>query len=255
VVPESMADPLLYYRNNVAKTVELVGHLVRRSCGRVLFSSSASIYAPGRGPDFAVDETSPLDPHSPYAATKLMTERILADVAGAAPLRALSLRYFNPIGADPKLRTGLQDPAPTHAMGKLLEARTTGQPFTITGTDWPTRDGTGLRDYIHVWDLAEGHVKALQAFDEVVPGTRGHEVINLGTGGGTTVRELVDAFQEVAGHLDIREAPARPGDVVGCYTRSNKAESALGWRAGRSVQDGVRDALAWMKRRPQVLGY
>lgn len=255
VVPESVADPLAYYRNNVAKTVDLLGNLVRRGCGRVLFSSSASIYAPGPGPDFAVDEDSPLDAQSPYASTKLMMERILADVADAYPLRALSLRYFNPIGADPQLRTGLQDPAPTHAMGQLLQAHASGQPFTITGTDWPTRDGTGLRDYIHVWDLAEGHVKALQAFDQVVPGTNGHEVINLGTGDGTTVRELVDAFRAVVGDLDVREAPPRPGDVVGCYTRSTKAASVLGWTAQRSVQDGVRDALAWLEHRPQVLGY
>lgn len=98
-------------------------------------------------------------------------------------------------------------------------------------------------------------MKALEAFDTVVPGTHGHAAINLGTGDGTTVRELVDAFREVAGDLDVREAPPRPGDVVGCYTRSTKAASAPGWTAQRSVQDGVRDALAWLDRRPQVLGY
>ena len=255
VVPESVADPLLYYRNNVGKTVELLGHLVRRGCKRVLFSSSASIYAPGPGPDFAVDENSPIEVSSPYAATKMMTERILVDVSAAYPLRVMSLRYFNPIGADPSLRTGLQDPAPTHALGKLLEARLTGLPFTITGVNWPTRDGTGLRDYVHVWDLAEGHVRALEMFDHVMRGKRGYSAINLGTGRGTTVRELVSAFCAVAGDLDVVEAPPRPGDVVGCYTRSEKAAAILGWTAQRTLQQGVEDALAWLERRPDVLGY
>lgn len=124
VVLESVSQPLLYYRNNVGKTVDLVEHLLRNRCGRLFFSSSASVYQPG--PDLAVDEASALAPRSPYAATKIMVERILADAAVARALRALSLRYFNPIGADPQLRIGPQDPAPTHAMGKLIEAHQTG---------------------------------------------------------------------------------------------------------------------------------
>jgi UDP-glucose 4-epimerase len=255
VVPESVADPLLYYGNNVSKTVSLLGHVIRRGCPRLLFSSSASIYAAGPPPDFAVDEESPLATQSPYGASKLMVESILADVSVAYPLRALSLRYFNPIGADPQMRTGLQDPAPTHAMGKLLEARQTATPFTITGVTWPTRDGTGIRDYIHVWDLAVGHVKALQLFDDILPGDHGHTAINLGTGKGTTVRELIDAFQDVAGELEVREAGPRPGDVAGCCTRNDKARRLLGWTAEHSVRDGVRDALAWLDRRREVLGF
>ena len=253
VVPESVADPLGYYRNNVSRTIELVEALLRNGCGRLVFSSSASLYEPG--PDFSVDETSPLTPQSPYAATKLFVERLLADTAAAHPLRVISLRYFNPIGADPGMRTGLQNPAPSHALGKLIEAHESGRPFTITGTDWPTRDGSGIRDYVHVWDLARAHVRALERFDAVLPGDRGHEVVNLGTGEGTTVRELVDAFHAVVGNdLQVVEAGARPGDVVGCYTRTAKVAEVLGWTAEQTLRDGVRHSLEWSRRRVAVLG-
>ena len=253
VVPESVDHPLAYYDNNVSKSIALVEHLLRNGCERLVFSSSASIYVPG--PDFSVDESSPVDPQSPYAATKMMLERILADTAAAHPLRVVSLRYFNPVGADPKLRTGLQDPAPTHAMGKLIEAYESGGPFTVTGTNWPTRDGSAIRDYIHVWDLALAHVRTLERFDEVVPGRQGYEVVNLGTGTGTTVRELVAAFQEAVGDtLAVREAGPRPGDAVGCFTRSDKARTLLGWTAEKTDRDAVLDSLAWARTRRDVLG-
>lgn len=253
VVPESVADPLGYYANNVSGTIALVEHLLRHGCERFLFSSSASIYQPG--PDLSVDESSPVDPQSPYAATKMMVERVLADAAATLTLRVISLRYFNPVGADPQLRTGLQNPAPTHTLGKLIEAYERGTPFTVTGTDWPTRDGSGIRDYIHVWDLAEAHVRALERFDEVVPAPRGYEVVNLGTGRGTTVRELVGAFQDAVGdRLQVQEAGPRPGDAVGCFTRSDKASDLLGWTATRTEKDGVLDSLAWARKRRTVLG-
>ena len=119
---------------------------------------------------------------------------MFADIAASQPIRVLSLRYFNPIGADPKMRTGLQLARPTHALGKMIQAQQEGVPFVITGTDWPTRDGTGLRDYVHVWDLAAAHVAALTRFD-ALPGPA--TAINLGTGTGTTVRELLAAFNRV----------------------------------------------------------
>jgi UDP-glucose 4-epimerase len=230
-----------------------VEHLLRNGCERLLFSSSASIYVPGD--DFSVDENSPVDPQSPYAATKMMVERILADTVVAAPLRVISLRYFNPVGADPMLRTGLQNPTPSHALGKLIEAYESKTPFTVTGVDWPTRDGSGIRDYIHVWDLAQAHVRALERFDAVVPPPRGYEVINLGTGTGTTVKELVTAFQDTVGdELEVREAGPRPGDAVGCFTRTDKARELLGWSAERTEKDAVLDSLAWARKRPTVLG-
>jgi UDP-glucose 4-epimerase len=252
VVPDSVADPLGYYRNNVSKTVEFVGHLNRLGCQRILFSSSASIYAVGE--DFTVDESSSLDPQSPYARTKAMVEEILADAAQAGLVSCLSLRYFNPVGADPKRRTGQQRTRPSHALGKLLEAHNEHVPFTITGVDWPTRDGSAIRDYIHVWDLALAHVRALERFDSIAEVEDGYAVINLGTGRGTTVRELVHIFESATDvELEISEGPPRPGDVVGSYTRVDKAESLLAWTAQLSIADAVQDALAWSAIRDAVL--
>jgi UDP-glucose 4-epimerase len=255
VVPESVSQPLRYYRENVSKTVALLEHLQRNGCERLLFSSSASIYTPGA--DFAVDESSALDPLSPYARTKMLMELVFKDTAEATPLRVLSLRYFNPIGADPKLRSGLQTLLPSHALGKLIEAHRAGAPFRITGTDWPTRDGSGLRDYVHVWDLARAHVAALEHFDEAIPldGPASYEVINLGTGQGTTVRELVAAFEWVTGsRVATDEVGRRPGDNAGAFTRSHKAARLLDWEPELSLEQGISDTLAWFSRREAVLG-
>lgn len=250
VVPESVSNPLAYYDNNVAKSVSLLRSLTRNGIRRVILSSTASMYEPGE--DFMVDESSAVRPLSPYAASKHMVERVLADSAAAGELEALSLRYFNPIGADPALRTGLQNPHPTHAMGKMIEAHNAGAPFTVTGVQWPTRDGSGLRDYVHVWDLARAHVAALSLFH--APFTPAHSTINLGTGRGTTVFELAEAFGEATGTpLEVRTAPPREGDVVGSAARIDKARQVLGWEPERSVADGVRDALAWAEKLPAVL--
>ncbi|MEV0166978.1 UDP-glucose 4-epimerase [Nonomuraea fuscirosea] len=247
VVPDSVADPIGYYRANVAKSLELVDHLIRNGCTRMIFSSSASIYR--AGDDHTVTEESPLDPQSPYARTKAVCEGMFADIAAGAPIRILSLRYFNPIGADPKMRTGLQLRRPSHALGKMIEAYEDGVPFRITGTGWPTADGTGIRDYIHVWDLATAHVAALERFDGLEA-----DVINLGTGAGTTVRELVDAFNRVVDRpVEVVEAPARPGDVVGAYTRSDLAHRLLGWRARHSIEEGIRHSLEWATLRDSRL--
>jgi UDP-glucose 4-epimerase len=192
VVPESVADPIRYYRANVTKSLDFASHLLRNGCRRLIFSSSASIYR--AGDDLTVDEDSPIDPQNPYARTKAVCEAMFADIAAAQPIRVLSLRYFNPIGADPKMRTGLQLARPTHALGQMIQAQEEGVPFPVTGTDYPTRDGSGIRDYVHVWDLATAHVSALSSFD-ALPGPA--TAINLGTGRGTTVRELLDAFNRV----------------------------------------------------------
>ncbi len=251
VVPESVEQPLRYYRENVSKSVDFIEHVVRNGCTRYLFSSSASIYAPGE--DFSVDEQSPLGPGSPYARTKVVMETVLEDCVVAYPLRVLSLRYFNPIGADPRLRTGLQVRRPTHLLGKLLTAVDDNEEFLLTGVDWPTRDGSGIRDFIHVWDLAVAHVMALQSFDEVLP-EPGYEVINLGTGAGTTVKEFVAAFRSVTGKpLRVREAGPRPGDVVGSYTRSEKARRVLGWTPQHSIEDAIRDSIRWVEVRDSRL--
>jgi UDP-glucose 4-epimerase len=249
VVPESVADPIRYYRANVAKSLDFASHLLRNGCSRLIFSSSASIYR--AGDDLTVDEDSPIDPQSPYARTKAACEAMFADIAAAQPIRVLSLRYFNPIGADPKMRTGLQLARPTHALGKMIQAQEEGVPFTVTGTDYPTRDGSGIRDYVHVWDLATAHVSALGRFD-ALPGPT--TAINLGTGRGTTVRELLDAFNRVTDHpIEARDAGRRPGDVVGAYTRIDRAERLLDWRPHYGVDDGIRHSLQWAATRDEIL--
>ncbi|MFB8190075.1 UDP-glucose 4-epimerase GalE [Microbacterium sp. NPDC055988] len=247
VVPESVADPLGYYDANVGKTIVLLQRLRDAGIPRIVFSSSASVYAGETGD--GVDEGGRLAPSSPYARTKAMVEQILDDAATAGDFRAIALRYFNPIGADPRLRTGLQNPTPSHALGKIMQARATGEPFTITGTDWTTRDGSGLRDYIHVWDLALAHVAAVQKFDDVATPEDPYQVINLGTGDGVTVRELVAAFERVTGEpLAVTETDRRPGDQAGAFAIVDRAAAVLQWRAQRSVDDGVRDAIAWAEK-------
>ena len=249
VVPDSVANPVGYYRANVAKTLDFTEHLLRNGCKRLMFSSSAAIYRADE--DLTVDENSRIDPQSPYARTKAMCEAMFADIAAAHPLHVLSLRYFNPIGADPSMRTGLPLRRPTHALGKMMLAHEEAVPFLITGTDWPTRDGSGMRDYIHVWDLAKAHVAALSRFD-TLPGSV--TVINLGTGKGTTVRELLAAFNRVVDQpVQWREADRRLGDIAGAYTRITRAERLLCWRPRYSLSEGIRHSLQWAAIRNEVL--
>jgi UDP-glucose 4-epimerase len=251
VVPESVADPLRYYEWNVARSLEMVRHLIRNGCSRLVFSSSAAIYGPAA--DSSVDEDSVILPLSPYARTKAACEAMFADIAGAEPVSVLSLRYFNPIGADPEMRTGLQLARPSHALGKLIQASEEGTPFRITGTDYPTRDGSGIRDYIHVWDLAEAHIAALQKFDSIL-GATGSMAINLGTGSGTTVRELIQAFNEVAQKpVSAIDAPRRPGDGAGAFTRSDRARRVLGWGPRYSLAAGIDHSLRWASVRDRIL--
>ena len=256
IVPESVELPYEYYRDNVAKSLELFDQLVRLGKPRVLFSSSASLYAMVE--DFEVDESSPLDPGSPYARTKRVMEMALTDMAAATDLRAIILRYFNPIGSDPDLESGIYVKEPTHVLGQLvMAAQGQKDAFTITGTEHPTRDGTGIRDYIHVWDLAQAHVAAVESFDKVLEAVQAPStIINVGTGSGVTVRELVASFERVFGkEVPLREAPPRPGDAVGAFANVDKAREVLGWTANLSIDDGIASALAWGRKRKEILGY
>lgn len=251
VVPESVSDPLRYYDNNVGGMVSLLRAASRFGCGRTVFSSSASIYAPAA--DLTVDEGSCTAPASPYARSKLVCEHVLEDTCAAAGSRAVSLRYFNPVGADPRLRTGLQLDRPSHALGLLVTAWRERGTFTVTGTHWPTRDGSGIRDYVHVWDLALAHVAALERLDDVVAAGQVLPV-NLGTGTGTTVLELVEAFRQVApGTVDVRLGEPRPGDAAGTYTRSARAREVLGWAARYSLPEAIEHALQWDRVRTERL--
>jgi UDP-glucose 4-epimerase len=256
VVPESVADPVLYYRENVSKSLEFFHNLIQLGITRVVFSSSASIY--GFSEDLCVREDSLLAPQSPYARTKYMMEMMLEDVCNTGGLHGLALRYFNPIGSDPLLRTGVHVAQPSHVLGRLVDTALGKLPeFAITGVNYPTRDGSGLRDYVHVWDLAQAHVRAIEQFDSALQkANSNYGVINLGTGQGTTVKELVAAFEQVWGTtIAKREAPARAGDVAGAYASAERAFDWLGWRTERTLEDGIYTALEWGKKRKQVLGY
>jgi UDP-glucose 4-epimerase len=257
VVPESVAHPYDYYQDNVAKSLELFKTLTDLGYGRIVFSSSASIY--DVVPGFMVTETSPLKPSSPYARTKYMMEMILQDFCSAYEMRGIALRYFNPIGADPQMRSGIHVPQPSHILGKLVDTAQGRLPeFNITGVHWPTRDGTGLRDYIHVWDLAMAHVKAVEQFDQAF--TRSEDpqthylVINLGTGKGVTVRELVTAFEKVVGTpIHKCDTDPRPGDIAGAYANADTALRLIGWKAELPLEQGISDALRWDAVRAELL--
>ena len=256
VVPESVADPYTYYSNNVARSLELFDELSRQGRPKVVFSSSASLYAAVDG--FEVTEASPLDPQSPYARTKHMMELMLRDLAAAGGLRAIILRYFNPIGSDPDLESGVYAREPSHVLGQLtMVAQGQREAFTVTGTDYPTRDGTGIRDYVHVWDLAQAHVAAVERFDDALeregePST----VVNVGTGEGVTVRELVTMFEKVFGSpVPTVDAPPRPGDAIGSYAAVGKARELLGWSSELTVAEAIEAALRWAERRHEILGY
>ena len=260
VVPDSVSNPYCYYSENVGKSLEFYKILMDLGLKRIVFSSSASIY--DDVPGFMVTEESPLNPRSPYAKTKYMMESILKDFSNAYALKGIALRYFNPIGADPKMRTGMQVLLPSHVVGKMVSTATGKEKeFLITGVDWPTRDGSGIRDYIHVWDLAMAHVSAVERFDivfEELSKDSGKSVsytpINLGSGNGVTVKELVQAFEKVDKKpLPKREAPPRDGDVAGSYANADKAYKLLDWSTKLSIEEGISDALRWAAVRDRVI--
>ncbi|WP_148573000.1 UDP-glucose 4-epimerase GalE [Nocardioides caldifontis] len=256
VVPESVAQPHVYYRDNVCKSLALFDQLVRLDRPRVVFSSSASVYAASDAEE--VVEDSPLAPSSPYARTKAMVETVLQDMAKSSSMRAIILRYFNPIGSDPDLELGVHVREPSHVLGQLVMAAQGAKAcFTLTGVDYPTRDGTGLRDYVHVWDLARAHVCAVERFDDVLAAEGSPcSVVNVGTGRGVTVRELVDTFSKVFGReVPTEVAPRRPGDVAGAYANVDKARLLLGWGAELTLEDAIASALRWSRQRERVLGY
>ncbi|MFL2756546.1 MAG: UDP-glucose 4-epimerase GalE [Dehalococcoidia bacterium] len=248
IVPESTIDPYKYYEENLIKSIHLFKNLLALNNLKLIFSSTASLYKSVDGS--MLTEESELSPQSPYAKTKLAIEMVLEDFSKAYNLEVISLRYFNPIGADPKMRSGPHLANPTHIVGKLVEsAKSKNSTFTITGTNWNTRDGTGIRDYIHVWDLAQAHVSAVEYFDKIITPSARYHTINLGTGEGTTVSELITAFEEING-FDIIKTKSEPrdGDVAGGYTNRDKALTLLGWEPRMSLEQGLADALKWSNK-------
>ncbi|MDR1580648.1 MAG: UDP-glucose 4-epimerase GalE [Synergistaceae bacterium] len=251
-VGESVAKPLDYYSNNLSCTLSLLHAMKKYNVRKFVFSSSATVY--GDPKSVPVAENFPTSPTNPYGATKLFIERILRDVCEAdRSFNAAVLRYFNPIGAHPSGLIG-EDPEgiPNNlvpyiaqvAVGKLESVR-------IFGNDYPTPDGTGVRDYIHVVDLAKGHVAALRKLDE----NCGEFVCNLGTGKGYSVLEVISAFEKACGkHIDREFTLRRPGDIAEVYADPSKAYRELGWEAEYGIDEMCGDSWRWQSANPNGYG-
>jgi len=245
---KSLESPYDYYVSNVFKSMQFFKYLHSKGCKKVIFSSSAYIYDEVSG--FKVTENSPLAPRSPFARAKSMTEMILKDFCFAYDMKAITFRYFNPIGADPFLRSGMHEKNPRNILSMLLNVAETDSVFKITGTDWNSRDGNCIRDYIHVWDAALANVQAVANFDlafELADDAEKHYLtLNIGSGLDVTVKEFIIAFENIYGQaVKVQEAPRRPGDYAGCYADVLKAEKLIAWRAKRSIEEGIIDALRW----------
>ena len=251
-VGESCQIPIKYYHNNLTGTFILLEKMQKYNVNRIVFSSSATVY--GMPKSVPIREDFPLSTTNPYGETKLMIERIMKDACAANPALSVTiLRYFNPIGAhesgligeDPKgIPNNLLPYVTKVAAGKLPH-------LNVFGSDYPTKDGTGVRDYIHVVDLALAHLKALERTAKV----QGIEYFNVGTGNGYSVLEIVAAFEKASG-LPVKYviAPRRPGDIAECYADPTKAQEVLGWHAERDLARMCEDAARWQKMNPNGYG-
>ncbi|MBO4878797.1 MAG: UDP-glucose 4-epimerase GalE [Clostridia bacterium] len=247
-VGESVAKPLMYYRNNLDATMTLLEVMEEYGCKKVIFSSSATVY--GIPEDVPVDESAPRWCTNPYGWTKYMSEQIMRDACVADPeLCCVLLRYFNPIGAHESGMIG-EDPSgiPNNLMPYISQvAIGRRERLGVFGNDYPTPDGTGVRDYIHVVDLAKGHLAALRYAEN----HSGCEAVNLGTGVGYSVMDIVNTFMRVNG-IDIPYTvmPRRPGDAALIYADPTYAEKLLGWKAEKDLDDMCRDTWRWQKQNP-----
>ncbi len=247
-VGESTKIPVRYYHNNITGTLNLLMLMEKYDVNNIVFSSSATVY--GMPKSVPIYEDFPLSTTNPYGSTKLMIETILTDTAKANPKLSVSLlRYFNPIGAhksglmgeDPKgIPNNLLPYIAQVAVGKLKE-------LSVFGGDYDTKDGTGVRDYIHVVDLALGHVKTL----EHCTGKSGVHIYNLGTGNGYSVLEVTEAFKKASGRdIPYKIVDRRPGDIAECYANADKAKRELGWTAQRGIEEMCADSWNWQKNNP-----
>jgi len=254
-VGESVAEPLRYYENNIGSSVALFSAMADHDVRNIIFSSSASIY--GESSVIPIKENCPPAPTNPYARTKLIIEKILQDTYTADKnWRIALLRYFNPVGAhksgfigeDPQgIPNNLMPYISQVAVGRLRKIK-------VFGHDYPTPDGTGVRDYIHVMDLAEGHIAALKKLGKKSPRAAFEKplIINLGTGRGYTVLEMINAFAEASGRkIPYLLTKRRPGDIAACYADTSKAQKILRWKAGRNLADMCADTWRWQSKNPR----
>ena len=247
-VGESTQIPLHYYDNNVAGTITLCRVMREFNIKKLVFSSSATVY--GDAKQVPITESAPRSATNPYGQSKLMLEYILEDLVKAEPDWGITLlRYFNPVGAHDSGRIGEDPNGIPNTLMPFISQVAVGKrdKLSVFGDDYPTHDGTGVRDYIHVVDLAKGHVKALQYLQHHT----GIEAINLGTGTGYSVLDMVNAFSDV-NQVDVpyQIAARRPGDIAICYAEPTKARTLLGWQAEKTLEDMVRDSWRWQSANP-----
>lgn len=251
-VGESCEIPLVYYENNVAGTVNLCRVMAEQGLKNLVFSSSATVY--GDPEKLPITEDMPLSTANPYGRSKLMIENILRDLQQADPHWNIALlRYFNPVGAHASGLIG-EDPAdiPNNLMPYIAQVAAGGLEWlSVFGNDYPTPDGTGVRDYIHVVDLAKGHLKAIEKLRE----NSGVQAWNLGVGRGYSVLEMITAFEQISGQsVPYRIAPRRTGDIAACYADPTKAERELNWRAALTLTEMITDTWRWQSGNPDGYG-
>ncbi|KAG0555642.1 hypothetical protein KC19_12G184500 [Ceratodon purpureus] len=249
-VGESTSKPLLYYNNNLISTINLMDVMSKNNCKNLVFSSSATVY--GQPESVPCTEDYPLQATNPYGRTKLMNEEIMRDIHHAdSEWKIILLRYFNPVGCHPSGEIG-EDPVgyPNNLMPFVQQVAVgRRESLTVFGHDYDTRDGTGVRDYIHVMDLASGHTKALDKL--FTTPDIGCATYNLGTGRGTTVLEIVAAFEKASGKkIPLHFEGRRPGDSCAVYASTERAEKELGWRAKFGITEMCRDQWNWAKKNP-----
>lgn len=247
-VGESVEKPLIYYENNIGSLVALLKVMQAHQVKDLIFSSSCTVY--GQPDHIPVNESAPFKrAESPYGATKQMSERVLED-AYQTGFRVISLRYFNPIGAHPSALMGELPIGPPNNLVPYITQTAAGkrEKLTVFGNDYDTPDGTNIRDFIHVVDLAVGHVKAMEYLDKL-PASNLYEAFNLGTGVGVSVQQLVDEFEKVTGvKLNYIIGPRRPGDVVKVFADPSKVNSKLDWKTKYSSADALLHAWEWEKK-------
>jgi len=250
-VGESVAKPVLYYRNNLDSALSVISAMEKHGVKKLVFSSSATVYGEKAPVPYQETTDTVLEATNPYGQTKVMIERIAADAANANPgWKVANLRYFNPVGAHPSGQIG-EDPQgiPNNLMPYIAQVAVGRRDFlTVHGNDYPTTDGTGERDYLHVMDLAAAHVAALEHLDDQKEPCRAY---NLGTGVPTSVLELLHAFERAAGkELPYQIGPRRAGDLASCYADPSRAATELGWKATRTIDDMCADTWRWQSQNP-----
>lgn len=249
-VGESVAEPLRYYENNVSGTLTLCQAMASAGVFRLVFSSSATVY--GDGQPMPIHEGLPTGrPTNPYGTSKLIVENVLQDLARADPRWSVALlRYFNPAGAHPSGRIGEDSNGRPNNLVPFIAQVAIGrrEALAVFGNDYPTPDGTGMRDYIHVMDLVEGHLAAM----EVLAARRGTNIWNLGTGRGYSVLEMVKTFEKISGRsVPYRVEPRREGDIAECWADPTRALKELGWQARRGLDDMLADTWRWQQANPE----